>query len=159
MTSRNFLKLSISLVVCQLAGGLGALFTTAQIPLWYATLAKPALNPPSWVFGPVWTILYALMGIALYLVWSNRRVLPPVRRTAILIFVAQLALNTLWSILFFGLNNPLAALFNVVALWVAILATIIAFRRISLPASYLLLPYLLWVSFASYLNLAIVILN
>lgn len=125
---------------------------------WYATLAKPALNPPSWVFGPVWTTLFALMGIAAFLVWrkgTHRRNI----KIALGIFGVQLALNTLWSILFFGMQNPGVALVEITLLWLAIVATIIAFARISRPAAWLLAPYILWVSFAAYLNYAIWAVN
>ena len=144
--------------VCLVAAAVGSLFTTPAIPTWYATLIKPALNPPSWVFGPVWTVLYILMGIALYLVWikgwNNKNV-----RVAMAIFSVQLILNVLWSYLFFELQSPFLALIEIVLLWIAILMTILAFYRVSVPAAVLLIPYILWVTFASYLNYGIYILN
>jgi translocator protein len=118
---------------------------------WYAALAKPALTPPGWVFGPVWTLLYAMMGVAAWLVWKQGS--PGAAAGALTLFFLQLGLNTLWSYLFFGLKSPGLALLNIVALWLAILATLMAFSRHSRPAGHLLLPYLLWVSFALYLNL------
>lgn len=158
MKHKNFLKLIISLIVPQLVGGIGAIFTVSAIPAWYATLQKPALSPPNWVFGPAWTILYLLMGVAVFLVWRKgygRREI----KIALIIFGIQMALNALWSVIFFGLQNPGAALVEIVLLWLSILATIIAFYKISKPAAALLAPYILWVSFAAYLNYAIWILN
>ena len=116
--------------VCLLAGAVGSLFTTPAIPTWYATLVKPALNPPSWVFGPVWTVLYILMGIALYLVWIKGWERKDVK-VAMAIFGVQLILNVLWSYLFFGLQSPVLALIAIVLLWIAILMTILAFYRVS----------------------------
>ncbi|MBI2036014.1 tryptophan-rich sensory protein [Candidatus Microgenomates bacterium] len=147
----NIPKLILSVGVCLGAGVLGSIFTFSAIPTWYQTLNKPFFSPPNWIFGPVWTILYILMGISLYLVWQKRGV-PAV-------FWIQLILNALWSILFFGLKNPSLALVDIVALWVAIFLTIKAFSKISKPAGNLLIPYILWVTFASILNLAIVLLN
>lgn len=144
--------------VCLLAGAVGSLFTTPAIPTWYATLVKPALNPPSWVFGPVWTVLYILMGIALYLVWIKGWERKDVK-VAMAIFGVQLILNVLWSYLFFGLQSPFLALIEIVLLWIAILMTILAFYRVSVPAAVLLVPYILWVTFASYLNYGIYVLN
>ena len=138
---RNFAKLVISIAIAELAGVMGSLFTIPAIPTWYATLAKPALSPPNWVFGPVWTTLYALMGIAAFLVWREGLDRRDVRR-ALIIFDVQLILNVLWSFLFFGLHNPIAALVEIVVLWCAILVTIIVSHRVSRPAAYLLIPYL-----------------
>ena len=162
--TNNFLKLVIAIVVSEAAGVIGAFFTTPSIAGWYATLVRPALNPPAWVFGPVWTTLFALMGIAAFLVWSSfaKATDGQEKRTikvALVLFGIQLVLNTLWSIIFFGSHNPGAAFVEIIFLWLAILATIIAFAKISKPAAWLLLPYILWVSFASYLNFMIWILN
>ena len=143
-------KLVFSVGICLLAGGVGAIFTTQAIPTWYATLNKPILSPPNWVFAPVWTTLYILMGISLYLVWKKK--IPT-------IFWIQLVLNAAWSIIFFGWHNPLLALVDIVALWIAIVLTIKSFYKISKLSAYLLYPYLAWVSFAAILNLAIVFLN
>jgi benzodiazapine receptor len=154
----NFFKLVIAIVVSELAGIIGSVFTISAIPTWYATLVKPALNPPAWVFGPVWTTLYALMGVATFLVWKKGWEKKEVK-TALGIFGIQLVLNTLWSVIFFGLHSPGAALVDIIFLWLAILATIIAFAKISRPAAWLLVPYILWVSFAAYLNYAIWMLN
>ncbi len=158
MQISNTAKLVIAIVGSELAGIIGSVFTAPAIAGWYATIVKPELNPPAWVFGPVWTTLFALMGIAAFLVWKQGLERRDVR-IALGIFVGQLALNTLWSILFFGLQNPGAAFIEIVVLWFAILATIVAFARISRPAAWLLVPYILWVSFASYLNFSIWMLN
>ena len=158
MTGSATFKLIIAIVVCQLAGVIGSIFTVSAIPTWYATLAKPALNPPSWVFGPVWTALYALMGIAAFLVWNQGWGRKDVRR-ALTVFGIQLVLNALWSIIFFGLHSPGWAFADIIALWLAIVWTMVLFYRISKPAMWLLVPYILWVSFATYLNYSIYVLN
>jgi len=171
MRVNNFFKLVIAILVSELAGVIGSLFTVSAIPNWYAGLVKPALNPPSWVFGPAWTILYALMGVAAFLIWReyDKLTLSEVEglviqrkkqiKIALSIFLGQLVLNTLWSIIFFGFQNPGWALVNIVALWLAIIFTIIVFYKISRPAAFLLLPYILWVSFAGYLNFSIWLFN
>ena len=153
-----WLKLAAAIIISELAGIVGSVFTVPAIPVWYAALAKPALNPPSWVFGPVWTTLFALMGIAAFLVWKKGLARRDVR-IALGIFIGQLLLNALWSFIFFGLHSPGGALIEIIFLWLAILAALIAFARISRPAAWLLLPYLLWVTFAAYLNIAIFMLN
>ncbi|OHB24989.1 MAG: TspO protein [Parcubacteria group bacterium RIFOXYD2_FULL_52_8] len=152
-------KLIITIGASLAAGAVGSLFTTPAIQSgWYAELVKPVMNPPAWVFGPVWTLLFVLMGIAAFLVWKKgfeRREV----KIALVIFDVQLLLNVLWSVIFFGLRNPGGALVEIVFLWLAILATIIVFAKISRPAAWLLVPYILWVSFAVYLNYAIWTLN
>jgi translocator protein len=153
------LKMLVAFIlVCELAGAIGALFTTPSIPVWYASLQKPTFSPPSWVFFPVWTTLYAMMGIACYLVWEKGFGKKEVR-DAISVFFAQLVLNAGWSIAFFGLRSPLAGLAMIALLWLAIAWSAILFHRISKTAGLLMIPYLAWVSFASVLNLAIVLLN
>ncbi len=149
--SRGLPKLIFSIGLCLGTGILGSLFTASSIPTWYIALNKPWFSPPNWVFGPAWTILYVLMGISLYLVWRKKKV-PS-------IFWIQLVLNTLWSIIFFGLKNPVLALIEVIALWIAIVFTIKSFYKINKLSAYLLYPYLAWVSFATFLNLFIIILN
>ena len=144
--------------LAQGAGLIGSRFTTSAISGWYTTLVRPDIAPPNWVFAPVWTTLFLLMGIAAYLVWRRGWERPRVR-IALAVFGVQLVLNTLWSIVFFGLQNPGAALIEIVLLWCAIIATIVSFARVSRLAAWLLVPYLLWVSFASYLNYAFWILN
>ncbi len=154
----NVFKLITAVIVSELAGIIGSLFTFSKIPTWYVALAKPALNPPSWIFGPVWTTLYALMGIAAFLIWKKGLDRNDVRK-ALAVFGLQLALNTFWSIVFFGLHSPAWAFVNIISLWLAIAWTMILFYKISKPAMWLLAPYILWVSFASYLNYSIWILN
>ncbi len=148
---KRFFHLIGAILLCELAGIIGVVFTASEINTWYATLPKPTLNPPAWVFGPVWTTLYLLMGIALFLVWEQRGKKKQTR-SALAVFALQLALNTLWSILFFGLHSPGLALLDIILLWIAIIFTTISFFRISRPSAYLLAPYLLWVTFAVYLN-------
>lgn len=148
----------VAVGVSLLAGAIGSAFTASSVSLWYPTLVKPALNPPAWLFGPVWTALYVLMGIAAYLVWRQGRERGDVK-DALKIFSLQLVLNVTWSVLFFGLLNPLLALVGIMLLWCAILWTIVAFSHIACPAAWLLAPYLAWVTFATYLNAAIWVLN
>jgi len=155
---REILTLVISIVICQMAGFIGSLFTRASLSTWYTTLNKPSFNPPDAVFGPVWTALYLLMGISLYIVWrrvSHGREV----KIALVLFAIQLILNTLWSFLFFGLRSPLAGFVDILLLWVAILFTLLLFFKLSRAAGILLLPYILWVSFAIVLNASIWLLN
>ncbi len=160
MRIRHFFKLVIAVGVSLGAGVVGSVFTAPAVQSgWYLELAKPALNPPAWVFGPVWTALYILMGVSVWLVWVNASAAPAARRRALIIFDIQLLLNIFWSIIFFGLHSPGIALIEIVLLWLAILATIIAFAKISRPAAWLLAPYIAWVSFAIYLNYTIWYLN
>lgn len=153
MRLNKVIKLVIFIVICELAGIIGSFFTAPAISGWYAGLAKPALNPPGWVFGPVWTALYALMGIAVFLIWERGA------GKALAVFGGQLFLNTIWSIIFFGAQNPGWALADLILLWLAIIWTMVLFFRISRLAGWLLLPYIIWVSFAGYLNYSIWILN
>ena len=150
----NYLKLVISIGVCLLVGFIAGMFTSTSIDTWYSTLTKPFFNPPNWVFGPAWTILYIMMGIALYLVWnaSNNRI-------AVTFFVIQLALNFLWSFLFFALENPLIAFIEILLLLGMIILTAVQFYPVSRTAAFLLIPYILWVIFASVLNFRIYWLN
>jgi translocator protein len=134
------------------------MFTGPSIPGWYAGLVKPPFNPPNWLFGPVWTLLYALMGIAAYLVYEKGRKEPKVRK-ALIIFAVQLALNALWSPVFFGAHALLGAAVVIVLLWAMILASIVLFSKISKAAAWLLVPYILWVSFATVLNISLYVLN
>ena len=154
----NYFKLLASLFLCQFAGAVGSVFTASSLKGWYILLEKPVFNPPSWVFFPVWTLLYTLMGISLYIVWEkglqNKEV-----KIGLFIFGIQLFLNSLWSFLFFGLRTPYYAFIEIIFLWITILLTIFQFRIISKIASYLLVPYILWVSFASLLNYYLWILN
>lgn len=158
MRKGDWLKLIVAVVGSELAGIIGSIFTVSSIPTWYASLARPEFSPPNWIFAPVWTTLFALMGIAAFLVWRKGLHRKDVK-VALGFFLGQLVLNSLWSIIFFGFQNPGAALIEIIFLWLAILVTIINFAKISKPAAWLLLPYILWVSFAAYLNYAIWTLN
>ena len=155
---RDFIALLASIFLCEAAGLVGSVFTTPAIPTWYASLKKPFFTPPSWIFAPVWITLYALMGTSLYVVWRKGLDRHDVRR-AVSLFAVQLALNVLWSVVFFGMQSPLYGFIVIVLLWVVLLATVITFYRVSKLAGVLLIPYFLWGSFASALNLAILILN
>ncbi len=154
---KKIYKLILALLIPQAAAGIGSFFTAGSVDTWYKTIEKSTLNPPGWVFGPVWTALFLLMGYALYLVWTDEG--GKNKRRAYWIFGIQLALNTLWSIIFFGLQSPGGALVEIVFLWLAILAMIFVFAKISKLAAWLLIPYILWVSFAAYLNYSIWMLN
>jgi len=149
----KWVKLIIAILFCQLAGVFGSIFTSSSIRTWYVELQKPFFTPPNWIFGPVWITLYTLMGIALYLVWDKKD------RVSISIFGFQLILNALWSLLFFGMQNPLYGLVEIIILWFAILITIVRFYKIDKKAGLILLPYILWVSIATALNYYIWILN
>jgi len=149
------LKLIASIAMALGAGFLGSVATTPAIDSWYANLQKPFFNPPNWLFAPVWTTLYIFIAIAFYLIWTSNK---KIKKPAILYFI-QLALNTLWSILFFGLKIPSIALLEVIILWIFIYLTIKSFYKLNKTAAYLLLPYLAWVSFATLLNYFIVLLN
>jgi len=153
----KILKFIISIVIPFIAGGIGSLATFPNVSTWYATLEKPFFSPPNWIFGPVWTLLYVLMGVSLYLLWTSTR--KGDKTKAFMAFGIQIALNTLWSVFFFGLHAPVGGLITIVILLISIALTIRYFWHFSKMASYLLLPYLLWVSFATILNIAIVALN
>lgn len=154
----DIIRLAISIGVCLAAGFIGSIFTTASIPTWYTTLEKPSFNPPNWLFGPVWTILFILMGISAFLVWRVGLGEPNVK-VALIIFIIQLILNAFWSVAFFGLRSPIAGLIVIIILWIAILLTILSSAKVSITAGILLIPYILWVSFASILNATIYVLN
>lgn len=161
-TDNMNIKLFISSVfLAFLPGWIGSYFTYSKIPTWYALLQKPDFSPPNYVFGPVWTTLYILIGISLYLVWSKKVGSKNVKLKSIglKIFAVQLVLNGLWSIVFFGIEQVLFAFLVIAALWVSIIFSIIYFYKISKISAYLLIPYLLWVSFASVLNFSIYLLN
>ena len=158
MKKFNWFTVLLFIVGCEVMGSLGSVFTAPAIPAWYSSLVKPNLNPPNWVFGPVWTTLFALMGVSAYLVWrkgwKKRQV-----KEAINVFVAQFVFNVFWSFLFFGLHSPLFGLFDIAVMWVLIVITIGKFYKVDNLAGLLLVPYLLWVSFATYLNFMVLVLN
>ncbi len=154
----NILKFVIAVGITLLAGFIGSVFTAEGVSTWYPALVKPALTPPNWIFGPVWTLLYILIGAAAGLIWQYGIY----RKTVInagSIFVLQLFLNASWSVVFFYIQSPGWAFLNLLALWAVIVWMIAAFARLSRLAAWLLVPYLLWVSYAGYLNLAIWWLN
>jgi tryptophan-rich sensory protein len=154
----NFLTLAGFIVFVLLIGWLSSFFSGGPlIKTVYSGLIKPAFAPPAWVFGPAWTILYVLMAVSAYLVWQKKE--EKNINSSIAIFFIQLFLNYIWSMIFFSKGNFTLAFVDIVALWIAILATIIIFGKISKPAAWLLVPYLLWVSFASVLNYNIIVLN
>ncbi len=150
-------RLTLLIFICEAIGILGSVFTLSQIPTWYASLNKPFFNPPNFIFGPVWTTLYFLMGLSLFLVLEEK--LKKHKNKIIILFSIQLLLNFIWSFIFFGLHNPILAFINIAMLWGSIILLIYEFWKYSKVASLLLVPYLLWVSFASVLNLFIIVLN
>ena len=151
-------KLVISILASLAAGGIGSLFTFKAIPTWYAGLKKPSYTPPNWAFGPVWTTLYLLMGISVFLVWQNG-LANNGALLAFTLFWIQLVFNVLWSIIFFGMKSKGGGVITIIVLWLLILATLIASFRVSGWAGALLIPYLIWVSIASYLNIGVWLLN
>lgn len=150
MGKTDYTKLVIGIFVCEVAGLIGSLATFPAIPTWYSQLAKPWFSPPNFVFGPVWTILYAIMGASLYLV--IKKGLNSKNTKGFYLFGTQLSLNILWSLIFFGLKNPFAAFIEIIFLEVSIILTAIEFYKIDKKAAYLLVPYILWVAFAAILN-------
>jgi tryptophan-rich sensory protein len=166
----DFPNLILFLGISQMAGVIGSLFTMSEIGTWYATLVRPDIAPPSWVFGPVWTTLFLLMGIASYIVWRKGFKVGPngkkpdadkqkKSKKALTIFGIQLVLNILWSVFFFGMHNLGGAFIEIIVLWISIVATTIYFTRISKTAGRLMLPYIAWVTFAAILNYSYFLLN
>ncbi len=153
----QWIGLAVAVALCFAAAGIGSLFTTPAIPGWYAALHKPAWNPPNWIFGPVWALLYLMMGLAVWLIWRERGFAGA--PLALVLFAIQLTLNALWSVIFFGWRSPGLALAEIILLWPCIFLAMLAFWRISPPAAWLMWPYLLWVTFAGFLNLSIWRLN
>lgn len=151
------LKLVLAVVICYAAAAVGGFATANAVSGWYATVNKPSFNPPNWLFGPVWSLLYTMMAIALWGVWKQE--MSSAVSTAMIWFFIQLVLNSLWSFAFFYFESPAAGLFVIIPLWIAILITILKFWPIASWTAYLLIPYLLWVSFATLLNAAIWWLN
>jgi benzodiazapine receptor len=154
----EIVKLIVSIVACEGAGGIGAIFTTSAIPTWYKSLKKPAFTPPNSVFGPIWITLYLLMGIAIFLVWREGLSQEGVA-LAFVVFWVQLVLNILWSVIFFGLRSLLGGMVVILLLWIAILVNIILFFGVSPIAGGLLIPYIIWVSIAANLNVLVWKLN
>lgn len=159
----HFIKLAISILLCEMAGVFGSYLIVPAIPTWYTSLIKPWFSPPNWLFGPVWLVLYALMGISLYIVWDKALKHHGVKKAIYVfdlqIFIVQLFLNAFWTFLFFGLKSLLFAFAEIILLWISITVTIYKFHKISRAAAWILLPYLLWVSFAMVLNYFVWILN
>jgi benzodiazapine receptor len=158
MSWADIARLIISIVACEGAGAIGAIFTTPAIPTWYAGLKKPAFTPPNSVFGPIWITLYLLMGIAVFMVWREGLNQEGVT-IAFTVFWIQLVLNVLWSVIFFGLKSLLGGMVIIFLLWIAILVNIIMFFGVSPIAGGLLIPYIIWVSIAANLNVQIWIRN
>lgn len=156
MKIKNPKLLIFCIVITFLAGAIGSVATTPSIPTWYATLNKPALNPPNYIFGPVWTTLYFLIGISFYLYLTNKR---RNDKLGVFLFYIQLLLNSLWSILFFGLKSPTLALYEIIIFWFVIIATAIHFYKVNRISGIIFIPYILWVSFATYLTYSILLLN
>jgi len=158
MTPREAVKLIACIAVCEGAGIIGSIFTASSSATWYQTLNKPWFNPPGFVFLPVWIVLYALMGVSLFLIWQEGKDSPNYR-SALAVFAAQLLINVLWSYAFFGLQSPFAGVLVIVLLWLLILQMIVSFLSIRRDAALILVPYFLWVSFAAFLNYALWRLN
>lgn len=154
----NIAKLAISIAIPIAIGATAGFFTVTGVESWYQTIQKPSWNPPSWVFGPVWTTLYIMMGIALFLIWKSGAN-DSLKRTAIGLFAVQLVLNFFWSFIFFDQQQPGWALAEIIVMWFAILITIFAFAKVNKTAAWLLVPYISWVSFATILNYTIWKLN
>lgn len=152
------IKLAISVIICQVAGLSSALFTMPAVNSWYQAINKPFFTPPNWVFAPVWVLLFLFMGVSLFFVW---RAEPEDgdKKVAVAVFVFQFMLNILWSFMFFGLKSFLGGFIEIIALWIMILFTIATFSKISRTAAYLLIPYVVWVTFAAVLNFTIMWMN
>lgn len=155
---RLWIKITICVVAIEVLGGLSGYLTASSIKDWFTTLNKPPGNPPNWVFGPVWTTLYAMIGISLARIWHLQDK-SPLRQKALLCFFLQMLLNLAWTPVFFGAHHIAAALAVIITLLILIAATIVLFRKLDKPAAFLLVPYLLWVSYATYLNAAYLALN
>lgn len=151
----NLARFVVSVVICETAGIIGSTFTISAIPNWYAALQKPWFTPPNWLFGPVWLTLYFLMGATLYILWGKRHR----SGTALAVFAVQLALNAAWSAVFFGAHELFYGFAVIIALWLAILATMALSYRVSRSAAALLIPYIVWVTIASALNYYVWVLN
>ena len=155
----KYLRIIYCVAICLVVGYLSSITTQSSINTWYPTLIKPVFNPPNWLFAPVWTLLFIMMGIAAGMIWNHLENQRELVKKALLFFTVQLLLNALWSYLFFGLNNVLLALIEVILLWLVIYETFHIFRKIDKKAAYLFIPYLIWVAFAAVLNGSIYYLN
>ena len=156
---QKILRIAVVLMTCLVIGFLSGMMTKESITTWYPTQIKPLFNPPNWVFAPVWTILYIMMGVAGGLVWNKIEIEEKKVKSAFKFFIIQLALNACWSFIFFYLHNPFLALIEIILLWLMIYETYVQFKQIEKKAAMLLVPYLSWVSFASLLNASIWWLN
>lgn len=162
--SKSIFKLLLSIILCESAGLIGSFFTISAISTWYKALNKPSFSPPNFLFGPVWTILYILMGISFYLIWiklEDKKYIKRVKniKNALKIFLIHLFFNASWSIVFFGMYDIFLAFINILIIWVFIIVLIFKFSKIDQWSSIFLVPYFLWVSFATILNLFLLILN
>jgi benzodiazapine receptor len=159
--SKNIFKFVISIIVCESVGIIGSFFTFSSVTNWFPTLVKPWFSPPSWLFGPVWIIMYFLMGLSLYIIWNSKAELSKqkYRKQFFILFGIQLILNALWSFLFFGLKTPIYGLIDILFLDIVVAMTIIYAYRVSKYAVILLAPYMVWITFATLLNFEIVLLN
>jgi translocator protein len=158
MTGKKIIYFVIAVGICLLAGYIGSYYTTPEIPTWYTSLQKPDLSPQSWVFGPVWTVLYILMGLSLYLIIRSGLKNPEVK-VGLVLFIFQLVVSVGWSFFFFGLHSTFYGFLAIVLFWTMLLCTIIQVFRVSFGAALLLLPVLVWITFVAYLNYAIMMLN
>ncbi len=157
MSKSNIIKLISSITLPLVLGAIAGMFTSQSVPDWYSTLNRPSFNPPNWIFGPVWTILYILMGISFFVIWKQN--VSKARNMAISIFFLQLLLNFAWSFIFFYFNMIGLALVEIALLWVTIILMLVLFYKIKPMATYINIPYLLWVSFATVLNASYYFLN
>ena len=155
----KYLRIIYCVAICLAVGYLSSNVTQSSISTWYPEIKKPIFNPPSWVFAPVWTMLYIMMGVAAGMVWNKLESNEELVKKGLLFFTVQLLLNALWSYLFFGLNNILLAFLEIILLWLIIYETYNIFKQIDKKASYLLIPYLAWVGFATILTGTIYFLN
>lgn len=155
----KYLRILYVVAICLAVGYLSSLVTQSSIDTWYPTIEKPFFNPPNWVFAPVWTLLFIMMGVAGGLIWNKLETNEKEVKKALFFFTVQLLLNALWSYLFFGLCNIFLALIEIILLWLIIYETYILFKKIDKKAGWLLIPYLVWVAFATLLTGAIYYLN
>lgn len=156
---KTYIRIILCVIICLAVGYLSSIVTQSSIKTWYPTITKPSFNPPNWVFAPVWTLLYIMMGIAAGMVWNKLDTNKELVKKALSFFIIQLLLNALWSYLFFGLNNILLAFIEIILLWLIIYETYYIFKQVDKKAGYLLIPYLGWVGFATILTGTIYWLN